>query len=197
MQLEFGDIRLRQGNGNVRNWFYVQYTIASCQRHSGTDLRLTTTSEVYFHHVLPLTQSALRGEEVIIAKKRKDGWSARVTGDFDSERLGDIFDDLDSEEIQLAFEVQDVLQERLTQADVNPKAREIIWEDGQRLSLRDSIQRLALECPQYPFEMLERQLTVWLEHFPPEYCSQAQLAEYEALSERWLDDYAREFGFDR
>ena len=45
--------------------------------------------------------------------------------------------------------------------------------------------------------MLERQLTVWLEHFPPEYYSQAQLAEYEALSERWLDDYAREFGFDR
>jgi len=34
-----------------------------------------------------------------------------VTGDFDSERLCDIFDDLDSEEIQLAFEVQDVLQE--------------------------------------------------------------------------------------
>jgi hypothetical protein len=197
MQLEFGDIRLRQGNGNVQHWFYVQYTIASCQRHSGTDLQLTITSEVYFHHVLPLTQSALRGEEVAIAKKRKNGWSARVTGDFDSELLGDIFDDLDSEEIQLAFEVQDVLQERLTQADVNPKAREIIWEDGQRLSLRDSIQRLALECPQYPFEMLERQLTVWLEHSPPEYCSPAQLADYEALSERWLDDYAREFGFDR
>ena len=160
-------------------------------------MRLNTTSEVNFHHVLPITQSALSGEEVIIAKKSKDGWSARVTGDFDSELLGDIFDELDSEETQLAFEVQDVLQERLTQADVNPKAREIIWEDGQRLSLRDSIQWLALECPQYPFEMLERQLIVWLEHSPPEYYSPAQLAEYEALSERWLADYAREFGFDR
>jgi hypothetical protein len=100
-----------------------------------------------------------------------------VTGDFDSELLGDIFDDLDSEEIQLAFEVQDVLQERLIQADLNPKAREIMWEDGQRLSLRDSIQRLGQQCPQYPFEMLERQFTVWLEHFPPQYYSQAQLAE--------------------
>jgi hypothetical protein len=120
-----------------------------------------------------------------------------VTGDLHSERLGDIFDDLDSEETQLAFAAQDVLQERLIQADVNPKAREIIWEDGQRLSLRHSIQRLALECPHYPFEMLERQLTLWLEHSPPEYYSPAQLAEYEALSERWLDDYAREFGLDR
>jgi hypothetical protein len=147
--------------------------------------------------VLPITQSALNGEEVVIAKKSKDSWSVQVTGGFDSELLGDIFDDLDSEEIQLGFEVQDVLQERMMKADVNAKAREIIWEDGQILSLRDSIQRLGQECPQYPFEMLERQCTVWLEHFPPESYSQAQLDEYEALSDRWLDDYAREFGFDR
>jgi len=45
--------------------------------------------------------------------------------------------------------------------------------------------------------MLERQLTVWLEHFPPEYYSQAQLAEYEAPSDRWLDEYAKQFKFDR
>jgi hypothetical protein len=120
-----------------------------------------------------------------------------VTGDFESEFLGDIFDDLDSEEIQLAFEVQDVLQELLIKADVNAKAREIIWEDGQRLSLRDSLQRLVQACPQYPFEMLERQLIVWLEHFPPDSYSQAQMDEYEVLSERWLDDYVREFGLNR
>jgi hypothetical protein len=121
----------------------------------------------------------------------------RVTEDFDSELLGNIFDELDSEEIQLAFEVQDVLQERLIKADVNARPREIIWEDGQILSLRDSIQRLSQECPEYPFEEVERQFTVWLEHFPPESYSQAQLDEYEALSDRWLDDYAREFRFDR
>ena len=120
-----------------------------------------------------------------------------MTGDFESEFLGDIFDDLDSEEAQLAFEVQDVLQALLAHADVNAKAREIIWEDGQRLSLRDSIQRLRQACPQYPLEMLERQFIVWLEHFPPESYSQAQLDEYEALSDRWLADYAREFGFNR
>jgi len=146
---------------------------------------------------VPITQPALNAEEVVIAKKRKDGWSVRATGDFDSEFLGDIFDDLDSEEIQLAFEVQDVVQELLIHAEVNARAREIIWEDGQKLSLRDSIQRLAKECSQYPFEMVERQFTVWLEHFPPESYSQAQLDEYEDLSDRWLDDYAREFGLDR
>jgi hypothetical protein len=120
-----------------------------------------------------------------------------VTGGFDSELLGDIFDDLDSQEVQLAFEVQDVLQELLMKADVNAKARDIIWEDGQILSLRDSVHRLVQECPQYPFEILERQLNLWLEHFPPESYSQAQLDEYEALSDLWLDDYAQEFGFDR
>lgn len=120
-----------------------------------------------------------------------------MTGGFDSELLGDIFDDLDSQEVQLAFEVQDVLQELLMKADVNAKTRDIIWEDGQILSLRDSVHRLVQECPQYPFEILERQLTLWLEHFPPESYSQAQLDEYEALSDLWLDDYAQEFGFDR
>jgi hypothetical protein len=116
-----------------------------------------------------------------------------VTGDFDSEFLGDILDDLDSEENQLAFEVQGVLQELLTHVDVNATSREITWEDGQILSLRDSIHRLAKERPRYPFDMFERQFIVWLEHFPPESYSQAQLDEYETLSDRWLDDYAREF----
>ena len=97
----------------------------------------------------------------------------------------------------MAFEVQDVVQELMIKADVNAKTREIIWEDGQILSLRDAIERLGRECPQYSFEMLERQFIVWLEHFPPASFSQDQLDEYEARSDRWLDDYAREFGFDR
>jgi len=134
---------------------------------------------------------------VVIAKNKKDGWSVRVTGGFDGEFFADIFDDLDSEENQLAYEVQDVLRERLKQADVNAAAREIIWDDGQLLSLRDSTQRFAQECPQYPFAVVERQFIVWLEDFPPESYSQAQLDEYEALSERWLDDYARQVGLLR
>ena len=80
---------------------------------------------------------------------------------------------------------------------MNAKAREILWEDSQVLSLRDSIERVAKEYPQYPFDILERQFTVWLEHFPPESYSQAQLDEYEALSDQWLDDYAREFEYNR
>ena len=147
--------------------------------------------------MIPVGQSDLNDEEVVIAKKRKEGWSVRATGDFDSELLDDIFDDLDSEEVQLAFEVQDVVQELMIKADVNAKAREIIWEDGQILTLRDSIERIGRQYPQYPFEMLERQFTVWLEHFSPESYSQTQLDEYEALSDLWLDDYAREFGLKR
>jgi hypothetical protein len=120
-----------------------------------------------------------------------------VTGDFGSDLLDDIFEALESEKVQLAFEVQDVLEELLIKADVNAKAREVIWEDGQILSLRESIQRLVRECPQYPFEVLERQFILWLEHFPPESYSQVQLDDYEVLSDQWLDEYAREFGFLR
>ena len=147
---------------------------------------------------VPNTHPAVNGEkEVVIAKKRRDGWSVRLTQDLDSELLGNIFDELDSEEIQLDFEVQDVLQELLIKADVNARAREITWEDGQILSLRDSIQRLGQDCPEYPFEVVERQFIVWMEHFPPESYSQVQLDEYDALSEQWLDDYARKFGIRR
>ncbi len=138
-------------------------------------------------------------EEVVIAKRKKDGWSTGLTAGFinsfqDSEFPGDIFDDLNSEENQLAFEVQDVVEELLVQADVNATAREVIWEDGQRLSLRDSIQRIGRECPQYPFDMVQRQFIIWLENFAPESYSQAQWDEYEAISKRWIDDYAQKFG---
>lgn len=101
---------------------------------------------------------------------------------------------MNSEENQLAFEVQDVVEELLVQADVNATAREVIWEDGQRLSLRDSIQRIGRECPQYPFDMVQQQFIIWLENFAPESYSQAQWDEYEALSKRWIDDYAQKFG---
>ena len=70
-----------------------------------------------------------------------------MTGGFGDDILADIWEDLESEEVQLAFEVQGVLEVLLVKADVNAKAREIIWEDGQILSLRDSIQRLAREYP--------------------------------------------------
>ena len=120
-----------------------------------------------------------------------------MTGGFGSDILADIWEDLESEEVQLAFEVQGFLAELLDEADINAKTREIVWEDGQVLSLRSSIQRLAREYPQYPFEVLERQFILWLEHFPLESYSQAQWDEYEVLSEQWLDEYAREFGILR
>jgi hypothetical protein len=144
----------------------------------------------------------MNGEEVVIAKRKKDGWSTGLTAGFinsfqDNEFPGDIFDDLNSEETEIAFEAQDVLRELLIRADVNATAREIIWEDGQRLSLGDSIKRSHRECPQYPFEIVQRQFIVWLEDFDPEFDSQAQWDEYEAISEQWLDDYAQEFGLFR
>jgi hypothetical protein len=142
-------------------------------------------------------RSQRNAEEVIIANKTKDGWSVRVTGEFDSAFLTDIFEDLDAEENQPAFELQGVLIERMADAGVDAQTRDILWADGQRLSLRASIERLGREYPGYPFDLLERQFIVWLESFSPESYTQAQLDELDTLCEDWLDDYAREYGFDR
>jgi len=141
----------------------------------------------------------MNGEEVVIAKRKKDGWGTGLTTGFinsalESEFPADFFDDLNSEETELEFEAQDVLRELLIQADVDATAREIIWADGQRLSLGDSIQRCHRECPQYPFEIVQRQFIVWLGDFDPQFDSRAQWDEYDAISQRWLDDYAQEFG---
>ena len=144
----------------------------------------------------------MNSEEVVIAKRKKDGWGTGLTAGFinsalESEFPADIFDDLNSEENELEFEALDVLRERLTRADVNATDREIIWEDGQRLSLADSIQRSHREYPEYPFEVVQRQFIAWLEEFDPKFDSQAQWDDYETVSERWLDDYAQEFGLLR
>lgn len=132
---------------------------------------------------------------VINAKKRKDGWSVRATGGGDSPLFEDFFDDLDSEQNELALEARYTLCQLLNRADVDAKAREIIWSNGERLSIRQSIQRLSQGCPQYRFEMVELQFVFWLMEFSPESNSQAQSDEYEALTERWLDEYSRQYGF--
>lgn len=132
---------------------------------------------------------------VIIAKNRKDGWSVRATGGGDSPLFDDIFDDLDSEENELALEARYTLGQLLNRADVDAKAREIIWSNGERLSIRESIERLCQGCAQYRFEMVELQFVFWLMEFSPESNSQAQSDEYEALTERWLDEYSRQYGF--
>ena len=45
---------------------------------------------------------------------------------------------------------------------MDARAQVIIWDSGERLSIRESVQRLSQEFPECPFEMLETQFVFWL-----------------------------------
>lgn len=118
-----------------------------------------------------------------------------MPGEFDGPFAEDIFADLNSEENELALEIRYELSELLIRADVDARARVIIWDSGERLSIRESVQRLSQEFPECPFEMLEMQFVSWLLGFYDESPSRAQIAEYEELTEPWVKQYSRQYGF--
>jgi hypothetical protein len=77
----------------------------------------------------------------------------------------------------------------LENADVDARQRKIVWDDGRRLSIEQSAERIHAEHPDTPQELIETQVVGWLESFAPEPYSERQLEELDRLAEEWLDDY--------
>src|ERR1019366_8254487 len=90
-------------------------------------------------------------------------------------------------------EVSDTVSEVLERADVDAKVRQIIWEDGQRLSIAASAQRIQAEHPGYPVDLLEEHVIEWLEGevAPPTY-TRDQLDELDRLTELWVEHHRRQ-----
>jgi len=88
---------------------------------------------------------------------------------------------MDSAEGELSGEVLDAVWTLLETANVNAKQRKIIWEDGKRLSIPESVQRIHANNPDFPPELIEEHLIGWLqmEYAPPDY-SEKQLDELAA-----------------
>jgi hypothetical protein len=81
----------------------------------------------------------------------------------------------------------------LERADVDAKERQIIWEDGERLSITASARRLGAEHPDYPLNFIEEHVTEWLEgEFAPPTYSREQLDELDRLTEAWVKDHQRQ-----
>ena len=118
-----------------------------------------------------------------------------MSGEFDGAFAEDIFADLNSEENELALQVRYELSELLVRTNVDARAQVIIWESGERLSIRECVQRLSQEFPEVPFETLEAQFVFWLLGFHDESPSRTQIAEYEELTEPWVKEYSRQYGF--
>ena len=101
-----------------------------------------------------------------------------------------LFEYMDSPRGQLADEVREVTWQLLEKVDVDANKRKLIWEDGRRLSIDESVQRIHAQCLEYPVDMIESCLISWLEgEFAPESYSQEQLDELDQLTEKWVDDH--------
>ena len=73
---------------------------------------------------------------------------------------------------------------------VDAKQRKLIWPDGKRLDLDESVQNIHTDYPEFPRELIESRLISWLdtEYAPPSY-SPEQLDELDQLTERWINDH--------
>ena len=99
---------------------------------------------------------------------------------------------MDSPEGELSSEVLDAVWMLLEKVDVDAKNRKIIWEDGKRLSITESVQRIHAACPDFPLDLIETHLIGWLEmEFAPPTSSQEQLDELDRLTENWIEDHER------
>ena len=104
----------------------------------------------------------------------------------------DLIDWMGSTEGELSGVARDVVWAALEKVDVDARKRQLIWEDGKRLSITESVQRLHADYPDFPLELIETHLIGWLEmEFAPPTYSQQQLDELDRLTEQWIEDHER------
>jgi len=97
-----------------------------------------------------------------------------------------------SEADELSLGALETVSSLLEKADVDAKRRKIIWEDGQRLSITQTAERIRVDRPDLSLDLIESKVISWLQmEFAPESYSEDQLDELDRLTEKWVDDYER------
>ena len=98
---------------------------------------------------------------------------------------------MDAPEGQQSIEALDLMFAALQYAGVDSRQRKIVWVDGKRLSIKQSVARIHAGHPALARDLIETHVLGWLESCAPESCSERQLDELDRLIEPWLDDYER------
>ena len=98
---------------------------------------------------------------------------------------------MDSPGGQHSIEALDLVFDALEPADVDAKRRKIVWDDGRRLSIEQSVERIHAAHPDVPQDQIESHVCGWLESCAPASYSERQLEELDRLTGPWLADYER------
>ena len=107
--------------------------------------------------------------------------------------VDDVLEYANSPEGLLHSDVSDTVSDVLERADVDGKVRQIIWEDGERLSITASAQRIRAAHPDYPLNFIEEHVIEWLlGEFDPPTCTPEQFDELDRLTHAWAEDHKRQ-----
>ena len=116
----------------------------------------------------------------------KHEWSIFENNPF----IDGLFEWMDSPRGQLSGEVRETTWHSLEKVDVDATHRKLIWEDGRRLSIDESVQRIHGDYPDFSVELIETHLIAWLEmEFAPKTYSREQLDELDRLTEKWVNEH--------
>jgi len=113
----------------------------------------------------------------------------------DNPFLEGLFERMNSAEGELYREVSDTLWPLLDELHIDAKQRQIIWLDGKRLDLDESVQKIQTDYPDFPRELIESRLISWLDaEYAPTGYSPEQFEELDQLTEDWINDHYRRSG---
>jgi hypothetical protein len=133
-----------------------------------------------------------------MGKKNKWGWDKELPEEhpFDNDPFIEaLLERMHSPEGELSSEVSETLWPLLQELQVDAKQRKLIWPDGKRLDLDESVQNIQIDYPDFPRELIESRLISWLDmEYAPESYSPEQLDELDRLTERWINDHSRRSG---
>jgi len=133
-----------------------------------------------------------------MGKKNKWGWSLEPPEQHPFENnpfIEALFEHIHSPEGELYSEMSETLWPLLQKLQVDAKQRKLIWPDGKRLDLDESVQHIQTDYPDFPRELIESRLISWLDaEYAPESYSPEQLDELDRLTERWINDHSRRSG---
>jgi hypothetical protein len=89
------------------------------------------------------------------------------------------------------------LLDLMDDVQVDVKQRKFVWPDAGALNLRQCIEHIQKQCPDFSVEEIEGHLLYWIESgynpedHSPEPLAQEKLDELERLGLRWVADHTR------
>src|SRR5262245_5186406 len=97
-----------------------------------------------------------------------------------------------SPEEALSDQVGEAVWEILETAKINARKRKIIWADGQKLSINQSIRRIHADYQGVPLELIEANVLEWLEQAVfSQFSSEEQLDQLDRLTQKWIEAHDR------